>query len=55
MIEAARERARLVIAEHDRIVLNNQARSFYQHFGFAELPGQELKLYVPVENVNRLF
>jgi len=29
VIEAARERARLVLAEHDRIVLDNQARDAF--------------------------
>jgi len=35
--------------------LDDKARGFYQHFGFVELPGQELKLYMPLETVNRLF
>lgn len=35
--------------------LDDKARGFYQHFGFVELPGQELKLFVPIETVNRLF
>ena len=32
-----------------------QARAFYQHFGFVRLPGQDWKLFLPIETVEQLF
>jgi predicted GNAT family N-acyltransferase len=34
---------------------DHEARSFYQHYGFIELPEQPLKLFLPIETVNTLF
>jgi len=34
---------------------DDEARSFYQHYGFIELPEQPLKLFLPIETVKPLF
>jgi len=34
---------------------DNEARSFYGHYGFKELPGQRFKLFLPIETVKTLF
>ena len=35
--------------------IDKDARAFYRHYGFMELPGQALKLFLPIETINRLF
>ena len=35
--------------------LNETAGKFYQHYGFIALPGQDLKLFLPMETINLLF
>lgn len=34
---------------------DDEARSFYQHYGFIELPEQPLRLFLPIETVTTLF
>ena len=34
---------------------DEEARDFYKHFGFIELPEQDLKLFLPIETVKQLF
>jgi predicted N-acetyltransferase YhbS len=34
---------------------DEEARDFYQHFGFIQLPEQDLKLFLPIETVMQLF
>jgi GNAT superfamily N-acetyltransferase len=34
--------------------LNEQAAEFYQQFGFIGLPGQSLKLFLPMETITRM-
>ena len=34
--------------------LNERATAFYQRFGFIRLPGQRLKLFLPMETVTRM-
>ena len=34
---------------------DDEARDFYKHFGFIELPEQDLKLFLPIETVKQLF
>ena len=35
--------------------LNEKAQSFYEHFGFIRLPGEQFKLFLPIETVSVLF
>lgn len=35
--------------------LDDDARAFYLHFGFIELPGQPRKLFLPIETIRELF
>ena len=35
--------------------MDEEAREFYKHYGFIELPEQDLKLFLPIETVQRLF
>lgn len=35
--------------------LDDHARDFYLHFGFILLPGQDYKLFLPIETVAQLF
>jgi len=35
--------------------MDEEARDFYKHFGFIELPDQDLKLFLPIETVKQLF
>lgn len=35
--------------------LDDEARRFYEHFGFIALPGQEYKLFLPIETIQALF
>ena len=35
--------------------MDKEARDFYKHYGFIELPEQELKLFLPIETVKQLF
>lgn len=35
--------------------LDDNARTFYLHYGFIELPGQARKLFLPIETVRALF
>lgn len=35
--------------------IDADAKSFYQHFGFLELPGHDLKLFLPIESIEQLF
>lgn len=35
--------------------LNDQARAFYEHFGFMRLPGEESRLFLPIETIAGLF
>jgi hypothetical protein len=44
-----------VIAVYAVVVdaLNERAAEFYQQFGFICLPGQPLKLFLPMETVTR--
>jgi hypothetical protein len=35
--------------------IDADAKSFYQHFGFLDLPGHDLKLFLPVETIEQLF
>ena len=34
---------------------DEEARDFYKHFGFIELPEQDLKLFLPIETLKQLF
>ena len=34
---------------------DEEARNFYKHFGFIELPEQAFKLYLPIESVSQIF
>lgn len=34
---------------------DDEARSFYEHYGFIALPGQEYKLFLPIETIQALF
>jgi predicted N-acetyltransferase YhbS len=33
--------------------IDADAKSFYQHFGFLELPGHDLKLFLPIETIRK--
>ena len=35
--------------------IDEEAKSFYLHFGFIELPGHDLKLFLPIETIKQLF
>lgn len=35
--------------------LDDEARSFYKHYGFIALPGQEYKLFLPIETIQSLY
>lgn len=35
--------------------LDDEAREFYLHYGFITLPGQDYKLFLPIETVAQLF
>jgi ribosomal protein S18 acetylase RimI-like enzyme len=35
--------------------LNEKAQSFYEHFGFIRLSGEQFKLFLPIETVSVLF
>lgn len=35
--------------------INENARAFYESYGFISLPGKDLKLFLPIETINRLF
>lgn len=35
--------------------LDDEARDFYLHYGFIMLPGQDYKLFLPIETVAQLF
>lgn len=35
--------------------LDEDASDFYKHFGFIELPDQDLKLFLPIETVKQVF
>lgn len=35
--------------------LNEPARAFYEHFGFIPLPGEQFKLFLPIETMAGLF
>ena len=35
--------------------MDEEARNFYQHYEFIALPGQDLKLFLPIETIQQLF
>ena len=35
--------------------LDDEALAFYRHFEFIELPGQHLRLFLPIETIEQLF
>lgn len=35
--------------------MDEEARNFYKHFEFIELPDQDLKLFLPIETIQQLF
>ncbi|WP_197722157.1 GNAT family N-acetyltransferase [Sulfuriflexus mobilis] len=35
--------------------LDDEARRFYEHYGFMALPGQEYKLFLPIETIQAVF
>lgn len=35
--------------------IDDQAKNFYLHFGFIEMPGYERKLFLPIETISELF
>jgi len=35
--------------------IDKEAKSFYLHYGIIELPGHELKLFLPIETIDKLF
>ncbi len=35
--------------------LDQSAKDFYQHYGFMAVPGQEMKLFLPIETINGIF
>jgi hypothetical protein len=36
-------------------LLDEKAKSFYESYGFAEYPGQDLKLFLSIETIIQLF
>jgi len=35
--------------------IENKAKAFYENYGFISLPNQDLKLFLPIETINKLF